>query len=89
MTLSYLARQFMRASFDGRHVRLNLYLTRVLMRSHRFFAAHLHHALEWFRQGHAPRTVMAGVIFQIAYTSIFGAFAAFVQLRTGTYVRRA
>ncbi|CAM9259522.1 unnamed protein product [Pylaiella littoralis] len=48
-----------------------------------FGLAHLHHAAEWLRQGHAVRTVVAGVLFQMVYTSIFGAFAVFVQLRTG------
>lgn len=47
------------------------------------FSAHLHHAYEWLRQGHSLPTVVAGVTFQMTYTSIFGAFAAFVQLRTG------
>ncbi|CAM9367501.1 unnamed protein product, partial [Hapterophycus canaliculatus] len=45
--------------------------------------AHLHHALEWLRQGNAVRAVAMGVLFQIGYTSVFGAFAVFVQLRTG------
>ncbi|CAN0529069.1 unnamed protein product, partial [Ectocarpus sp. 8 AP-2014] len=48
-----------------------------------FGFAHLHHALEWLRQGNSVRAVAVGMLFQIAYTSVFGAFAAFVQLRTG------
>ncbi|CAN0202345.1 unnamed protein product, partial [Ectocarpus sp. 4 AP-2014] len=48
--------------------------------------AHLHHALEWLRQGNSARAVAVGMLFQIAYTSVFGAFAAFVQLRTGHLV---
>lgn len=46
-------------------------------------AAHFHHALEWLRQGYSARMVVTGVLFQMAYTSAFGAFAVFVQLRTG------
>ncbi|CAN0291642.1 unnamed protein product [Ectocarpus sp. 6 AP-2014] len=51
-----------------------------------FGFAHLHHALEWLRQGNSVRAVAVGMLFQIAYTSVFGAFAAFVQLRTGHLV---
>lgn len=45
--------------------------------------AHFHHALEWLRQGYSARMVLTGVLFQMTYTSAFGAFAVFVQLRTG------
>lgn len=48
-----------------------------------FLTAHLHHALEWLRYGLTIRTVAAMVVFQFAYTSVFGAFAVFVHLRTG------
>ncbi|CAM9122700.1 unnamed protein product, partial [Ectocarpus fasciculatus] len=51
-----------------------------------FGFAHLHHALEWLRQGNSLRAVAVGMLFQIAYTSVFGAFAVFVQLRTGHLV---
>ncbi|CAM9446222.1 unnamed protein product, partial [Sphacelaria rigidula] len=48
--------------------------------------AHLHHAYEWLRQGHDAKAVVAGVVFQMMYTTLFGAFAGFVQLRTGHLV---
>ncbi|CAM9684495.1 unnamed protein product [Laminaria digitata] len=48
-----------------------------------FGSAHFHHALEWLRQGYSARMVLTGVLFQMTYTSAFGAFAVFVQLRTG------
>lgn len=58
--------------------------TRIIWLSPLMFGfAHLHHAYEWLRQGHAARTVAIGVIFQMIYTSLFGAYAVFVQMRTG------
>ena len=57
------------------------------LHSHVLASAHLHHALEWLRQKQPPKTVLAGVLFQLVYTSVFGAFAVFVQLRTGRLVK--
>ncbi|KAI9206062.1 CAAX protease self-immunity-domain-containing protein [Polychytrium aggregatum] len=52
-----------------------------------FGIAHLHHAWEAYRQGgstpHALRQAVSSSIFQLAYTSVFGAYSAFLFLRTG------
>ncbi|CAM9124294.1 unnamed protein product [Choristocarpus tenellus] len=48
-----------------------------------FGIAHLHHAYEWIRQGRRLANVAVAVAFQMTYTSIFGAYAVFIHLRTG------
>lgn len=47
-----------------------------------FGTAHLHHGMELLRAGCRPLQVAVSVTFQLAYTSLFGAFACFVLLRT-------
>ncbi|CAM9436680.1 unnamed protein product [Discosporangium mesarthrocarpum] len=51
-----------------------------------FGIAHLHHAYEWLRQGHGLASVAMAVAFQMMYTSIFGAYAVFIHLRTGNLI---
>ncbi|KAI9907909.1 hypothetical protein PsorP6_003475 [Peronosclerospora sorghi] len=53
-----------------------------------FGAAHLHHFLEYVRHGRSPRDAALTVVrvhagFQLIYTSLFGAYATFIFLRTG------
>lgn len=49
-----------------------------------FGLAHLHHLMEWFRakNGTSFSQACCTVLLQVAYTSIFGLFAAFVFVRT-------
>lgn len=48
-----------------------------------FGLAHLHHLIEWFRVKDGTFCqACATVLLQVAYTSVFGLFAAFVFLRT-------
>ncbi len=52
-----------------------------------FGLAHLHHAVGLVRSGQATvREAAMRVLFQVGYTTVFGAYAAFVLLRTGTFV---
>lgn len=48
-----------------------------------FGVAHVHHAIEGLRIGIKPFTVLIRAAFQISYTTIFGAYSAFLFLRTG------
>ncbi|GIZ46087.1 hypothetical protein CKM354_000922600 [Cercospora kikuchii] len=53
-----------------------------------FGAAHVHHLIEFVRNGNAPlgQVILIGLVrslFQLTYTTIFGFFVAFVYLRTG------
>ncbi|KAF2207015.1 hypothetical protein CERZMDRAFT_51975 [Cercospora zeae-maydis SCOH1-5] len=58
-----------------------------------FGAAHVHHLIEFVRNGTAPgqnqplgRVILIGLVrsaFQLTYTTLFGFFVAFVHLRTG------
>lgn len=52
-----------------------------------FGCAHLHHLVEHCKkQGMSLKQGAARVIFQLAYTTLFGAYAAFVLVRTGHFV---
>lgn len=51
-----------------------------------FGVAHLHHAIGKVRCGVPVRVAIIQVLFQLSYTSIFGAFEVFVLLRTGHFV---
>ena len=52
-----------------------------------FSFAHLHHAVGMVRSGRASlRDAAMSVLFQVAYTTVFGAYAAFVLARTGHFV---
>mmetsp|Transcript_24013 Transcript_24013/g.77117 ORF Transcript_24013/g.77117 Transcript_24013/m.77117 type:complete len:284 (-) Transcript_24013:2835-3686(-) len=48
-----------------------------------FGLAHLHHAIQHVQDGYSARQAAITVVFQLVYTTIFGAFAAFLYLRTG------
>ncbi|XP_072031711.1 CAAX prenyl protease 2-like [Amphiura filiformis] len=49
-----------------------------------FGVAHIHHVIERLRQGnHKPVHIWFSAIFQFSYTSVFGAYSAFIFLRTG------
>lgn len=49
-----------------------------------FGAAHLHHVLELVnRQGVSLPNALRATAFQFAYTSVFGAYACFLLLRSG------
>lgn len=48
-----------------------------------FGVAHLHHAYERTRSGVPVAHALLAVGFQLSYTSLFGAYAGFVFLRTG------
>ncbi|CAG7724973.1 unnamed protein product [Allacma fusca] len=48
-----------------------------------FGAAHLHHAIEQIRLGVPVRRAILISAFQFIYTSIFGAYSAYLFLRTG------
>ena len=47
-----------------------------------FGIAHAHHATHRIRQGTRPATVAIQTLFQFAYTTLFGAYASFVFMRT-------
>lgn len=49
-----------------------------------FGLAHVHHLLEWYRRkdGTSFATALLSVLLQVGYTSIFGAFSAFLFIRT-------
>ncbi|CAM9435628.1 unnamed protein product [Phaeothamnion confervicola] len=47
-----------------------------------FGLAHFHHLGEKLRQGHSLAAAVLPIVFQTFYTAIFGAFAAFVHVRT-------
>ncbi|KAG7382386.1 CAAX prenyl protease [Phytophthora boehmeriae] len=51
-----------------------------------FGAAHLHHFMEYVRHGRSPKEAALTVGFQLIYTSLFGAYATFIFLRTGHFV---
>lgn len=48
-----------------------------------FGLAHLHHGYELLRRGFSPLQAALSVVAQLGYTTLFGAIAAFMQLRTG------
>ena len=51
-----------------------------------FGLAHLHHAVGMVRNGQASvREAALRVLLQVGYTTLFGAYAAFVLLRTGHF----
>ncbi|EGZ05811.1 prenyl protein protease [Phytophthora sojae] len=50
-----------------------------------FGAAHLHHFMEYVRHGRSPKDAALTVGFQLIYTSLFGAYATFIFLRTGHF----
>ncbi|KAG3119225.1 hypothetical protein PI124_g2946 [Phytophthora idaei] len=50
-----------------------------------FGAAHLHHFMEYVRHGRSPKDAVLTVGFQLLYTSLFGAYATFIFLRTGHF----
>ncbi|WWC85624.1 uncharacterized protein L201_000489 [Kwoniella dendrophila CBS 6074] len=53
-----------------------------------FGIAHAHHALETFRKNgstkHAAIHAILGCLFQLSYTTLFGWFASYLYLRTGS-----
>ena len=49
-----------------------------------FGVAHAHHAVLRLRQGEAFSRIMFGTIFQFAYTTLFGSYAAYAFIRTGS-----
>ncbi|XP_053613495.1 CAAX prenyl protease 2 isoform X1 [Plodia interpunctella] len=50
-----------------------------------FGIAHFHHMLEQIRGGLAIRTALMVSLFQFTYTSLFGAYSAYIFLRTGHF----
>lgn len=50
-----------------------------------FGAAHLHHFMEYIRHGRSFKDAALIVGFQLLYTSLFGAYATFIFLRTGHF----
>ncbi|KAG1697650.1 hypothetical protein DVH05_016089 [Phytophthora capsici] len=50
-----------------------------------FGAAHLHHFMEYVRHGRSLKDAALTVGFQLIYTSLFGAYATFLFLRTGHF----
>ncbi|CAI5709219.1 unnamed protein product [Hyaloperonospora brassicae] len=50
-----------------------------------FGVAHLHHFMEYVRYGRSPKDAALTVGFQFVYTSLFGAYATFIFLRTGHF----
>ena len=48
-----------------------------------FGVAHLHHLVERLRSGIDARTAVVVSLFQMAYTTVFGFYSAFLFLRTG------
>ncbi|CAI5738315.1 unnamed protein product [Peronospora destructor] len=50
-----------------------------------FGAAHLHHFIEYVQHGRSPKDAALTVGFQFIYTSLFGAYATFIFLRTGHF----
>lgn len=53
-----------------------------------FGLAHVHHLLDWFRRkdGTSFLNAILSVLLQVAYTSVFGVFSAFLFYRTGHLV---
>jgi hypothetical protein len=49
-----------------------------------FGVAHAHHAVLRLRQGEKISRIMIGTIFQFAYTTLFGIYAAYAFIRTGS-----
>ena len=49
-----------------------------------FGTAHLHHAVLKIREGVNPKSVILMTLFQFAYTTLFGAYAAHAYIRTGS-----
>lgn len=48
-----------------------------------FGLAHLHHAKELLKAGHSLQYTIIGTLIQLTYTTAFGAYAAFIHMRTG------
>ncbi|GLD94619.1 hypothetical protein PINS_up003230 [Pythium insidiosum] len=51
-----------------------------------FGVAHLHHFIEHLKSGRSIKDASLIVGFQLIYTSLFGAYATFIYLRTGHFV---
>jgi membrane protease YdiL (CAAX protease family) len=51
-----------------------------------FGGAHVHHAIEQRRLGHAWSSILASTALQLSYTSLFGVIAGIMLLRTGSAV---
>ncbi|TMW68492.1 hypothetical protein Poli38472_005960 [Pythium oligandrum] len=51
-----------------------------------FGVAHLHHFVEHLKSGRSIKEALLIVGFQLMYTSLFGAYATFVYLRTGHFI---
>ncbi|CAB3245630.1 unnamed protein product [Arctia plantaginis] len=51
-----------------------------------FGIAHFHHMLEQIKAGFAFKTALLVSTFQFTYTSMFGAYSAYLFLRTGHFV---
>lgn len=49
-----------------------------------FGVAHAHHAMTRLAKGERPRLVLILTIFQFVYTTIFGSYAAYAFIRTGS-----
>lgn len=54
-----------------------------------FGVAHAHHARNQLRLGLKPQVVFLRTIFQMTYTSIFGAYATYTYLATGSFLPAA
>jgi prenyl protein peptidase len=48
-----------------------------------FGVAHFHHISEQLRLGHNVLNVLVSAVFQMSYTTVFGAYSAFLFVRTG------
>lgn len=51
-----------------------------------FGVAHVHHFVEHVKSGRSIKDSLMIVLFQLMYTSLFGAYATFLFLRTGHFV---
>ena len=48
--------------------------------------AHIHHIIESYRSTRDLKLALTSALFQFGYTSIFGWYAVFVYLRTGSWM---
>ena len=51
-----------------------------------FGVAHFHHKIEQVKQGYGFSSIVLSGVFQMGYTTIFGAYSAFLFLRTGSLI---
>jgi len=51
-----------------------------------FGVAHVHHAVEHIKNGNALMDVVFSTVFQLSYTTLFGAYCCFIFLRTGHFI---